>query len=213
MRKNFLTGLILLLPAILTLIILGFVVNLLTDPFVNILQGTLNFNISLHNNSALLLLIRIFIMIAIFFFTIFVGYITQTFFTYSFIRLVDELFKRIPIINTIYKSIKDVIDTLFSAKGSSFKQVVLVPYPNETSLSVGFITSTNDISTDDDPRLKDRIPVFVAGAPNPTVGFILIYPKDQVIYINMKVEEAFKLLVSCGIMMPATLGTSHEQAP
>lgn len=104
----------------------------------------------------------------------------------------DKLIKKIPVINKIYKAIQDVINTIFSSKSSSFKQVVLVPYPNESSLSVGFITSTENLSQNIDSELNQKVAVFVAGAPNPTVGFILLYPKDEIIYINMKVEEAFR---------------------
>ena len=79
--------------------------------------------------------------------------------------------------------------------------MVFVPIPHSTSLTIGFLT-TDTISQSNNPRLKDRIPVFVPGTPNPTFGFILMYPKEQVTYIDMKVEEAFKVLVSCGIMLP-----------
>lgn len=207
-KKLFLTGLALLLPAILTLFIVAFLVNLLTDPFVSAIEGILNYYRvqgspawSLNQSAALLFIIRLFILFAIFLFVILVGFLTRTFFMYSIFKMTDNLIHRIPIINKVYKTIQEVIHTLFSAKGTSFKQVVLVPYPNENALSLGFITS-DTTSKSNEPRLKDKISVFVPGTPNPTFGFILMYPKHKVIYIDMKVEEAFKLIVSCGIMLP-----------
>lgn len=216
MKRFFITGLAILLPAILTLLIVGFLVNLLTDPFINAIEGLLNYyqiegyqNWSLSKNATLLLFIRATVLLMIFLFIILIGFLTQTFFMYSFFMLTDKMIHRIPIINKIYQTMQEVIHTLFSASGSSFKQVVLVPYPNKNSLSIGFLTS--DISSgSNEPKIKDKIPVFVPGTPNPTFGFILLFPKDQVIYSEMKIEEAFKLLVSCGIMMPTYQGKIHE---
>lgn len=213
MKKHFLTGLAILLPAILTLVIVIFLVNLFTDPFINGIEGVHNtFSLeplNLTKSTGTLLKIRFIILIFIFFFIILIGFLTQTLFMYSFISITDDLIKRIPFINKVYKALQDVIQTLFSSNGSSFKQVVLVPYPNENSLSIGFLT-TDTISQSNDFRLKDKVPVFVPGTPNPTFGFILIFPRDQVVKINMKVEEAFKVLVSCGIMLPNVPGIPHE---
>ncbi len=215
MKKYFLTGLALLLPALLTLAIVAFLVNLLTDPFINALEGTLNYYqmggnqpYSLAKNTALQLVIRFFTLGLIFLFIILIGFLTRTFFVYSLLSMADNLIHRIPIINRVYKTIQEVTHTLFSSKNSSFKQVVLVPYPNESSLSIGFATAV--ASESNEPKLKDKIPIFVPGTPNPTFGFILLFSKDQVIYIDMKVEEAFKLLVSCGIMLPPVQGMSDE---
>jgi uncharacterized membrane protein len=208
MRKNFLTGLVLLLPVLVTILILGYIVNFLTDPFVNILEDLLNIGrynqelVSLHQSVALLMLTRLIILVFIFFFIVLIGFLTKTFFMYSFFRFTDNLIKKIPIINKVYKAIQEVIQTLFSTQSNSFKQVVLVPYPSPNSLAVGFVTST-PMQTSNDPRIDDKIPVFVAGALNPSVGFIIFFPKDKIQYIDMKIEDAFKLLVSCGIMMPS----------
>lgn len=216
MKKYFLTGLALLLPAVLTLTIVVFFVNLLTDPFINWIEGIHNYYapqeqaLSLTKSKALLIIIRLIILIVIFLFIIFIGFLTSTFFMYSLFNLTDRLIHRIPIINRVYKAIQEVIHTLFSSKGTSFKQVVLVPYPNESSLSIGFITA-DTTSRSNDPKIKDKVPVFVPGTPNPTFGFILLFPNDRVLYINMKVEEAFKLLVSCGIMLPTATGTIDDQ--
>lgn len=210
MKKYFLTGLALFLPAILTLVIVGFFVNLLTDPFINATEGIFNYyqvegyqKWSLHKNTGLLFISRIFILIFVFFFIILVGFFTRTFFLYSILIWTDKFIHRIPIVNKIYKSIQEVIQTLFSSKSSSFKQVVLVPYPSENTMSIGFVT-TDTTSSSNEPKIKEKIAVFVPGTPNPTFGFILLFPKNQVINIDMKVEEAFKLLVSCGIMLPNT---------
>lgn len=201
MKKNFLTGLALLLPAILTLLIVIFFINLLTNPFINMVESAVGQGGAFDSSPVLKLMIRLIILLLIFLFIILIGFLTQTLFVYSLINMTDKFIHRIPVVNKIYKSLQEVIQTLFSTNGSTFKQVVLVPYPHEDSLSIGFIT-TDITSASNEPKLKDKVSVFVPGTPNPTFGFILMYPKDQVILTSMKVEEAFKLLVSCGIMLP-----------
>jgi len=215
MKKYFLTGLAILLPAILTIAIVAFVVNLLTDPFISLVEEIFNYNHmtnwNLNQGSGLLLLIRFFILIIVVLFIILIGFLTRTFFMYTILSMADNLIHRIPFVNKIYKSIQDVIHTLFSSKNTSFKQVVLVPYPNHACMSIGFLTA-EVLSDTKEPRLKGKIPVFVPGAPNPTFGFILLFPHDQVKRIDMKVDEAFKLLVSCGIMLSST-GIPHDSKP
>lgn len=216
MKKHFLTGFAIFLPAILTLAIVAFLVNLLTNPFVNAIEELFNYYQvsgakpwSFNNNLFLLLLVRLFILFIIFAFIILIGFLTQTFLMFSLINMTDKLMQYIPVFNKVYTSLQEVTRSLFSSKGSSFKQVVLVPYPNETSLSIGFIT-TDITSSSNNPQLQDKIPVFVPGTPNPTFGFILFFSKDQVIYSNMKIEEAFKFLVSCGIMLSPAPGNLDE---
>lgn len=206
-KKYFLPGLAILLPAMLTFVIIVFFVNLLTNPFINGIEGIYNIfstdDLNLSKSAGTLVKVRLLILIFIFLFIILIGFLTQTIFMYSALKMADDLIKRIPFINKVYKSIQDVIKTLFSSNGTSFKQVVLVPYPHANSLAIGFLTA-DTLSQSNDPRLKDKIPVFVPGTPNPTFGFILMYPKEQVTLIDMKVDEAFKVLVSCGIMIPNT---------
>lgn len=213
MKRYFITGLALLLPAVLTLVIVGFLVNLLTDPFVNLIEGIINQipggqNWSLNKSPFLRLTVRLLVLFTIFLFIIFIGFLTRSFFMHTLFTFTDRLIHRIPGINKVYKAIQEVIHTLFSAESSSFKQVVLVPYPFSGSLSLGF-TTTNVVSKSEHPKIRGKIPVFVPGTPNPTFGFILLFPQEEVIFIDMKVEEAFKLLVSCGIMLPPTSGKGH----
>ncbi|MBS4166652.1 MULTISPECIES: DUF502 domain-containing protein [unclassified Neochlamydia] len=216
MKKYFLTGLALLLPVIFTLAIVAFIVNLLTDPFIHLLKEVFHYYQpaddylwNLDKTLGLLIIIRLFILIMVVIFIIFIGFLTRTFFMYSLLSFTDNLIRHIPIINKVYKSLQDVIHPLFSSTSSSFKQVVLVPYPHENSLSIGFLTS-NTLKETSESKLKGKIAIFVPGTPNPTFGFILMFPPDKVRLIDMKVEDAFKLLVSCGIMLPSMPGVSDH---
>jgi uncharacterized membrane protein len=208
MKKYFLPGLVLLLPVIFTIAIVAFLVSLFTDPFINMIESIFQTG-SLSSNKPLLMIVRLFILAVIFSFIILIGFLTQTFFINSLLEMTDRMMQRIPVVNKVYKALQEVMQTLFSSDGTSFKQVVLVRYPNDSSWSIGF-TTTDTISSSEDPKLKDKIPVFVPGAPNPTFGFILFFPREKVLNIDMKVEEAFKLLVSCGIMLPSEIGNKNE---
>lgn len=204
MKRHFLTGLVIFLPAVFTIAIVAFLVNLFTDPFINSFEGLLNYyqiQGPLAKDATLLFVVRLLVLILIVLFIILIGFLTRTFFMYSFFSMTDRLIHRIPIVNRIYKTMQEVIHTLFSAQGTSFKQVVLVPYPHDKACSIGFIVA--DVAgTSNEPKIQNKLSVFVPGTPNPTFGFILMFPKEQVVFTPMKVEEAFKLLVSCGIMMP-----------
>jgi uncharacterized membrane protein len=117
------------------------------------------------------------------------------------IKFAEYLFKQIPLVNTIYNTCKDVVKTLFSSKENSFKQVVLVPFPNATTHSIGFITKEG-LQGLQGTYFENGATVFIPTTPNPTSGFLLLYRQDDIIYLDMKVEEAFKYIISCGMITP-----------
>mgnify|MGYP003682303659 FL=1 len=114
----------------------------------------------------------------------------------------DNLFKRIPILRTIYSAIGQMTDS-FRQQGGSQKSVVLVEYPRKGSWAVGFATKENQGEIKDKTN-KDLINVFVPTTPNPTSGFLLMFSKEEVIYLNMSFEEASKFIVSAGTSSPKT---------
>ena len=112
------------------------------------------------------------------------------------LKLIDDLFKRIPLLRTIYSAISQMTET-FSKKDNDKKSVVLIEYPRKGVWAVGFATreNTTEMATKTNQKL---INVFVPTTPNPTSGFLLMFPKDEVIYLNMTFEEASKFIVSAG---------------
>ena len=135
------------------------------------------------------------IIISIIFITI-VGGLSLSFLGKKILKLIDDLFKRIPFLRTIYSAILQMTET-FSKKDDDKKSVVLVEYPRKGVWAVGFATRENktEMSTKVNKRL---INVFVPTTPNPTSGFLLMFPIDEVIYLNMTFEEASKFIVSAG---------------
>ena len=135
------------------------------------------------------------IIISVIFITI-VGGLSLSFFGKKILKLIDDLFKRIPLLRTIYSAISQMTET-FSKKDNDKKSVVLVEYPRKGVWAVGFATRENTTEMADKTN-KKLINVFVPTTPNPTSGFLLMFSIDEVIYLNMTFEEASKFIVSAG---------------
>ncbi|MDC0460943.1 DUF502 domain-containing protein [Candidatus Pelagibacter sp.] len=135
------------------------------------------------------------IIISIIFISI-VGGLSLSFLGKKILRLIDDLFKRIPFLRTIYSAVLQMTET-FSKKDDDKKSVVLVEYPRKGVWAVGFATREN--KTEMSAKVnKKLINVFVPTTPNPTSGFLLMFPMDEIIYLNMSFEEASKFIVSAG---------------
>ena len=139
------------------------------------------------------------ILLSVIFITI-VGGISLSFFGKKILGLINDLFKRIPILRTIYSAIGQMTES-FTNKSDNKKSVVLIEYPKKGSWAVGFATKENkgEISKKTN---KELINVFVPTTPNPTSGFLLMFPKDEVIFLDMTFEEASKFIVSAGTSDP-----------
>ena len=140
------------------------------------------------------------IVLSVIFITL-VGGISLSFFGKKILNLINDLFKRIPILRTIYSAIGQMTES-FTNKSENKKSVVLVEYPKKGSWAVGFATKENkgEISRKTN---KELINIFVPTTPNPTSGFLLMFPKDEVIFLDMTFEEASKFIVSAGTSDPA----------
>ena len=135
------------------------------------------------------------ILISIFLITI-VGGLSLSFFGRRILKLIDDLFKRIPFLRTVYSAIVQMTET-FSKSDNDKKSVVLIEYPRKGVWAVGFATKENSGEMADKTK-KKLINVFVPTTPNPTSGFLLMFPIEDVIYLNMTFEEASKFIVSAG---------------
>ena len=135
------------------------------------------------------------IIISLLFITI-VGGLSLSFLGKKILKLIDDLFKRIPFLRTIYSAILQMTET-FSKKDNDKKSVVLIEYPRKGVWAVGFATKENksEMATKTNQKL---INVFVPTTPNPTSGFLLMFPLEDVIYLDMTFEEASKFIVSAG---------------
>ena len=134
-------------------------------------------------------------------FIIIIGGLSLSFIGRKILQIFYELLKKIPILRTIYSAIGQMTETFTRRKRGNKKTVVLVEYPRKGSWAVGFATKEN--KGEIRKKLgKDLINVFVPTTPNPTSGFLLMFPKDEVVYLDMSFEEASKFIVSAGTSNP-----------
>ena len=139
------------------------------------------------------------IIISIFVIT-FIGWLSLSFLGKKLLNLFNNILKRIPFLRTIYSAISQMTET-FTKSDNGKKNVVLVEYPRKGSWAVGFATKENsgEISVKTNKKL---INVFVPTTPNPTSGFLLMFPKEDVIYLDLTFEEASKFIISAGTTNP-----------
>lgn len=204
LKKHFITGLIILLPLALTLTIVVFIVNFFTDPFVGFVEHFLRKWSWYAGYEGLIKAgVKIFLLTILFFFTVALGYLARHFIFQSLLSFYDYLMHRIPVIRTIYKALQQVIHAILGSSERSFKQVVMVPFPVKGSYAIGLISSPAP-SICEKTLGCDLISVFVATTPNPTSGYLMMYKKEDVVYIDMKVEDALKYIISCGVITSDT---------
>ncbi len=190
LRNYFITGVVVLVPIGITFYLIKF--------FISVSPKLIPKNIN-PNNYLPFSIPGLEIVLSIFFITI-IGGLSLSFIGKKFLQLFNDLLKKIPILRTIYSAIGQMAETL-APKRKSKKSVVLVEYPRKGSWAVGFATKDNkgEISKKINRNLVN---VFVPTTPNPTSGFLLMYPKDEIIYLDMTFEEASKFIISAGTSDP-----------
>ena len=186
LRNYFITGVVVLIPIGFTLYLTKFIVGISSK----IIPQNIN-----PNNYLPYAIPGIEILISVIFITI-VGGLSLSFLGKRVLKLIDDLFKRIPFLRTIYSAILQMTES-FSNKNNDKKSVVLIEYPRKGVWAVGFATKENKGEMADKTNQR-LINIFVPTTPNPTSGFLLMFPIEDVIYLNMTFEEASKFIVSAG---------------
>ena len=191
LRNYFLAGIVVLVPIGFTLYFTIFLIKISSKLLPNEINPNNYLPFSIPGLEILLSVIIIII----------VGGISLSFFGKRIVSLINDIFKKIPILRTIYSAIGQMTQS-FTSTGKDKKSVVLVEYPKKGSWAVGFATKENEGEISKKVN-KQMINVFVPTTPNPTSGFLLMYPKDEVIYLDMSFEEASKFIVSAGTSDPS----------
>ena len=189
-RNYFIAGVVVLIPIGVTFYLTIFLVTISSK----ILPKEINPNHYLPYNIPGLEIIISIILITL------IGWLSLSFIGRRLLNLFNNILKRIPILRTIYSAIGQMTET-FTKTNKDKKNVVLVEYPRRGSWAVGFATKENTGEISDKVK-KDLINVFVPTTPNPTSGFLLMFPKDEVIYLDLTFEQASKFIVSAGTSNP-----------
>ena len=189
-RNYFITGVVVLIPIGITI----YLTILITSVSSKILPKEINPNHYLpYNIPGLEIIITLFLIT-------FIGWLSLSFIGKRLLNLFNTVLKRIPILRTIYSAILQMTET-FTKTDNQKKNVVLVEYPRKGTWAVGFATKENSGEITNKLN-KKLINVFVPTTPNPTSGFLLMFPKEEVVYLDLSFEEASKFIVSAGTSNP-----------
>lgn len=134
------------------------------------------------------------------------GLIATNFLGKWLVNLWEYLLSHIPFVRSVYKAVKQVLETLFSTSNDSFRRVFLVEYPRKGMWAIAFQTGNSLLPTHEDKEsLKEMYTIFIPTTPNPTSGFLMMIPKEDVIELDISVDEALKLIISLGVVQPEKL--------
>lgn len=194
MRKYFITGLLVLVPLAITLWVLSLIIGTMDQSLLLLPERwrpQALFGFGVPGLGTILTLLIIFLT----------GVAAHNFIGNQVVLMWESVLTRIPVVNSIYSSVKQVSDTLFSSSGNAFRKAVLVQYPRAGSWTIAFVTGTpgGDVRNH---LHGDYVSIYVPTTPNPTSGFFLMMPRTDVIELNMSVDAALKYIISMGVVGP-----------
>lgn len=195
LRRYFVSGLLVWLPIWVTILVIRFLLGLLDSTLVLLparyRPDTL---LGLHIPGMGIIITVVVIMLT--------GMFAANLLGRRFMDIGDKLIVRIPIVRTIYTGVKQVVETLFTPGGHSFRKVLLVEYPRVGMWSIAF--QTGDATPEVEKSLNNEamVSLFVPTTPNPTSGFLIMMPRASVIELNMSVDQALKFIISLGVVQP-----------
>ena len=194
-RSWFITGILVLTPIILTVYVawafITFVDNLVVPIVPNGYRPSNYLPFSIPGLG----------LIIVFTFTTLVGSLASGLFGRTLIRIWENILNRMPVVRSVYSAIKQILETVMAAQSDAFRQAVLVQYPRKDIWAIGFVTGSTKGEVGKYVS-KKMINVFMPTTPNPTSGFLLFFPEKDLIYLKMSVEDALKLVVSGGMVIP-----------
>ncbi len=189
------TGLAVTIPAGVTIYILFFLVNLM-DSLLRVIPS------AYHPDNLLRFHVPGLGVIFTLFLIFICGLVTKSYFGRKAVSAGEMILQKIPVVSSIYKAAKQVVDAVFTARGQNFKKVVLVEYPGKGMYAIGFFTGMMEDAVRD--KLEGRWAcVFMPTTPNPTSGYFIMVREEDMITMDISVEEAFTSIISCGIVQPA----------
>lgn len=195
-RSNFLTGLILVAPVTLTGYLVWWAINFFDEKVIPLIPLIYNPETYL-NQSIPGLGVILFLL-----FTTLIGAITKGFFGRQVVKLGELLVAKTPVVRTIYNALKQILETAVKNSNESFQSACLVQYPRPGIWAVAFISTQTVGEVSSKIKRKDLVSVFLPTTPNPTSGFLLFVPRTDIRVLDMSVEDAAKLVISAGLVVP-----------
>ena len=206
LRNNFLTGLAVIIPVFITAYLIwstigivdGWVLPLIPEKYaIDKFIG-----IDVKGIGVIIFLL----------FTVFIGSLTKGYFGRTILKSVESLVDRMPVVRSIYNGIKQIAETVFSQSNNSFERACLVEYPRKGIWAVAFVsTKTKGEVSEKIGKNKELFSIFLPTTPNPTSGFLLFLPEKDIIFLDMTVEDAAKLVISAGLVTPKNIIASTQK--
>ncbi len=203
LRKYLIAGLLVWLPLAATVIVIKLLIELLNKTillFPPEWQPETLFGISIPGFGIIIGLLIL----------ILTGVFAANLFGRKLVVFWESILGRIPLVRTIYSSVKQVLETLFTSNSEAFRRVVLIEYPRKDIWSLGFQTN-EALTAAKDASGRDLISVFVPTTPNPTSGFIIMLPAEDITRLDISVEDGFKFIISMGVIVPNGPDTDFSQ--
>jgi len=200
-QQYFITGLLVWLPLAITVWVLLWLVGMLDSVFLLVLGAADSVIPGMHALAEKLRGVPglgvILVGVAVFFTGVFV----TNMFGQWWVRQWDKLFQRIPVVRSIYTAVKQVADTLFSGSGKAFSKALLIQYPRQGAWTIAFLTGSpgGEVASH---LVGEYVSVYVPTTPNPTSGFFLMVPRQDVVELTMSVDDALKYIISMGVVVP-----------
>ena len=213
LRTSFLTGIVVIAPVALTLWLIWSVIGWFDGiilPFVpdayrpeQILNTIFGYDLKLNIRGVGVVVFLVFATL--------VGWLAKGLIGRSFIRYAENLVNRMPVVRSFYSGIKQIAETVFAQQERSFEKACMIEYPRKGIWAIGFISTTakGEIAERNSSK-GPMVSVFVPTTPNPTSGFLLFFPKADIVELEMSIEDAAKLVISAGLVYPPTKKTSSK---
>ena len=215
LRTSFLTGIVVIAPVALTIWLIwsvigwfdGFVLPFVPDAYrpEKILNTLFGYDLKLNIRGVGVVVFLVFATL--------VGWLAKGLIGRSFIKYAENLVNRMPVVRSLYSGIKQIAETVFAQQERSFEKACMIEYPRKGIWAIGFISTTakGEIAERNSSK-GPMVSVFVPTTPNPTSGFLLFFPKADIIELDMSIEDAAKLVISAGLVYPPSKKTSPKSA-
>ena len=193
LRNYFISGLLFWIPLGLSIVVIKFFLELVNNliPAQYLPSALVGFSDIIPGSGVILVLLIIIIT----------GVLVSNFIGRKLLKIWDKLLNKIPGFRGVYNALKQLSDTVFSPSGKSFKKALLIEYPRKGLWTIAF--QTGDYQGEIANKIgKEIVNIYVPTTPNPTSGFFIMLAKDEVIELDMSVDDAFKLIISTGVVMP-----------
>ena len=192
-RNYFLTGLLVTVPLGITFLVLKFLISL-ADGVLKIIPAQLRDAYPLLKIPGLGMLLTLSLVLI-------AGFLAHNFIGKKLVAFGERIIQKIPLVRSVYSASKQLLETVFAGREDNFERVVLIEYPRKGILSIGFVTGmAKQYSLDILP--EPHVNIFIPTTPNPTSGWYILLPEKDIILLDISVEEAFKIIISAGMVMP-----------